>query len=230
MNGAYSVTLVASDASYSPPCLSIKIETLSVTTNTSCVANAGFSVSPSGTPQIWDAFPLFPANVSAAKWSWGDGSSTDSLYVSHTYATAGTYFICLSVTITCGATDSSCMNYAIYRTMHATQNMNMIQVNVINPDAPLGIKNSSLENTVFNLSPNPNNGSFHININGLNSGKTAVTIYNTLGELVYKTEQETLNSSLVKDIQLNQAANGVYFIKITSNGQTLTKKMVVSNN
>jgi hypothetical protein len=197
-----------------------------VTVNSVCVANATFSMSPSGTPQVWNAFPLFPANVTAAQWYWGDGSVSNNLYTIHTYSAAGMYSICLSVTVSCGATAGYCTSYNIYR---SADDMNVITVNVINPSS-VGINNQSAEELNYSISPNPNNGSFHLNLNGLGSGNVNISVYNLVGKLVYQSDNNSNNGALVKDIQLNDAASGVYFIKVASDDKVTTKKVVIENN
>ncbi len=222
--GTYTVVLSAIGASINP-CADSTWQVVTVSTvNPPCVANAGFSLSPTGTPQYWNAFPLYPANVTYATWYWGDGSSSNTLYTSHTYSTAGTYTICLSVNVNCGASDISCYTYAIFR---SSQDQNIITVNVINP-ATVGIKNAEAENVLYSISPNPNSGSFNMNASGLPAGPVKMTIYNIVGAQVYSTEINGNNGSLSKDIQLNEAPNGVYFIHLNADNKTFTKKVIIN--
>lgn len=221
--GTYSVILTAFTSS-----VCVDTAMLVVTISTICpAADATFSLSPTGTPQYWNAFPLFPANVSSAYWTWGDGGTSTSLYTSHTYSAAGMYTICLSVTLTCGSTDTYCFLSNIYR---SSEDMSIVTVNVINP-LTVGINNqSAAESLDYTIYPNPNNGNFNLSINGLPSGAVKVSIYNVVGELVYSAENEASNGSLSKDIRLSGASNGVYFIQVNSNNKVFTKKVVVSGN
>src|SRR5262249_12927167 len=101
-----------------------------------------------------------------------------------------------------------------------TQDMNVITVNVIDPNSvATGVNTSAAENMDYSISPNPNNGSFNLNINHLPSGQPVkVAVYNLVGELVYSTESNAGSSSLSKDIQLNQAS-GVYFVKVNADNK-----------
>jgi hypothetical protein len=200
---------------------------ITVNSNT-CITNANFSLSPSGTPLYWNVIPAAPSNISNAIWSWSDGSTNYTLYTSHTYSAAGTYSICLSVTVNCGVSTSTCSYYSIYRPSVPAHDMSMAHLNVIEA-ATVGIKNTESENDHYSISPNPNNGSFNLSMKGANDGRVNISVYNVVGNLVYQADAETKNGALVKDIQVNQPANGVYFIKVISDHQSFTKKVRIQN-
>lgn len=75
--------------------------------------------------------------------------------------------------------------------------------------------------TVVALYPNPANNSLTV----ANAEGASVAIYNVMGQLVYQTEgissQELLNISSFQ--------TGAYFVKLTVNGQSITKKLMVNN-
>jgi PKD repeat protein len=223
-SGNYNVVLTAVNPTTVPNCLDSVMMPVTVTINT-CVANSSFSLSPTSTPQFWNAFPL-GSNITAASWSWGDGSTSNTLYTSHTYSAAGNYSICLTVTVSCGANSTSCGVYNIYR---STTNTNgIVHVNVINP-ATVGIKNYANESLEYILAPNPNNGEFQLSMKGLGDGSVKVHIYSFDGKLVYESNSDAANGSLIKSIKLENAANGIYFLKVDSDAKTSTQKLVISN-
>jgi PKD repeat protein len=226
-NGTYNVLLTVTNFSTNPVCQDTVIHTVVVTSNT-CVANAGFSLVPTSTPQHWNAFPSAPANVTSAVWSWGDGNTSNTLYTSHIYTASANYQICLSVTVACGATHSTCTTYFIYKPSSGSDNSGIISVNVVDP-AAVGVKNAISTGFDFNLSPNPNNGQFKVNIKGLESGTVNLNVTSFDGKLILQTNAETNNGALVKDIDLGNATNGIYFIKATTGTKTVTQKIVISN-
>ena len=224
-NGVYTVVLSATKSnSLTPGCTNSLSQVITVTT---CIANASFSMTPTGTPQFWNAYPLVPGNVTAASWNWGDNSSSDTLYTTHTYSAAGTYSICLSVTVSCGSTNTFCAPYAIYKSSETNENIDMIQVTVKDP-ATVGIKNVAFEKLDFTISPNPNNGHFNLNIKELNATNVHVSIYNLVGKLVYQTEAEVNGGRLVKEIRLEEFSGGVYFIKLNAGNKLFTTKLIVN--
>lgn len=224
-NGTYIATLTATNFSVSPACASSATQVITVTSST-CNPDASFSMTPSGTPQYWYAVPATSSvNVISAVWYWGDGATTSGLYSSHSYSVAGNYTICLSVTLTCSASATSCYTYYISR---SADDNTIIHVEAVSPDMiATGIKTSE-KNIAYTVSPNPGNGLFNVNISGLTGTKAKVNVYNMLGTLVLETEDNTSNGSLVKDINLENAASGVYFIKVTSNNKEYMKKLIIS--
>lgn len=83
----------------------------------------------------------------------------------------------------------------------------------------IGIQNNVLsEVTLF---PNPTSGILNVNAVEAN---TSIEIFNVIGDKVY-------SNSLVKganSLDLSGLANGAYFVKLNSNGQVTTKKVVLS--
>ena len=220
-NGVYTATL----GIYNPltGCSAYVSQTIAVT-NTACIADAGFVLYQSGTPQVWNAVPFSPVNVSSAVWNWGDGSSINTLYASHTYSAAGMYSICLSVTVACGVSDTFCTSYNVYR---SSEDQGIVQINVIDP-ATVGIKNNSAETISYVIIPNPNGGAFSLKIDGLSNGNTTIQIYDTVGKLIYNESNKTNNGVFSKDIDLTAAANGVYYLKINSDESSVIKKIIVN--
>lgn len=225
-NGTYTVTLTASNASVFPACSDTISQVITVTSNT-CVANANFTLVPSLTPQLWYAIPAATANIANASWSWGDASNSNTLFTSHSYSSAGTYTICLTVTVNCGAVATSCNSYAIYRGTQGSETM--VQVNVISEEELLtGIKNTTANNANFSVFPNPNKGEFKISISGLNNTAVKLTVCDLLGKAVYEQKGESINGTFVKDLQLSELPNGVYFVNINNGDKTLTRKIMIN--
>jgi Pregnancy-associated plasma protein-A/Secretion system C-terminal sorting domain len=79
--------------------------------------------------------------------------------------------------------------------------------------------------TNFSIAPNPNDGTFAIQLKEQND-KFSVLIIDALGRIVYDNEfNQTVD--LVQTIQLDKVLTGIYFVTIESNGETLTKKIVI---
>ncbi len=80
--------------------------------------------------------------------------------------------------------------------------------------------------TTLELSPNPNNGSFTITSN--NPQLKTIHIYNVLGEEVF--HSEIRHPELVEgqkfEIITNDLPTGIYFVKVSSEKEVLTKMMV----
>ncbi len=77
----------------------------------------------------------------------------------------------------------------------------------------------------FSIAPNPNRGTFSIQLKE-QTDKFSVLILDSLGRVVYDNEfNQTVDLS--QTIQLNNALTGIYFVTIESNGETVTKKIIV---
>ncbi|MBA3679904.1 MAG: PKD domain-containing protein [Bacteroidetes bacterium] len=218
-SGAYNVYMSASGSS----CIDSVIQSINVT-GIPCIANSNFTMAPTTTTLVWNATPVSPWNVVAATWNWGDNSTTNTLYTSHTYSASGNYSICLSVTVSCGANSTSCLNQFVYKTS-GSENAQMIYINVIPPaSTPLGIIDNAGEILDWSVYPNPNNGRFEIKLDAATNGIVKIKVYSLIGEMIYETEIDTIN----KTIDLNNISNGVYFIKLNSNNKEFTKKVIIN--
>ena len=74
----------------------------------------------------------------------------------------------------------------------------------------------------INLFPNPNKGSFTINLKALNPLKTLIEVYSINGQLIYSKKAEDTNQT----VNLN-AATGVYLVKIVSENKIINKKIII---
>ena len=219
--GNYNVLLLVSNG---PACADTVIQSINIT-GVPCIANANFTLNPTNTPQFWVAIPAFPWNVTSATWSWGDGSSSNLLYASHTYSAAGMYSICLTVTVGCGSTASACASYSVYK---MSSSANIIQVNVVDPAlVEVGFANYSNDFASFTLYPNPNNGLFSIELIGAGQGLTSIEVADITGRIVYEEKTNTTVQEKSKQIDLHLLPNGIYIVKVQQGNQILSKKLVI---
>lgn len=92
-----------------------------------------------------------------------------------------------------------------------------------NINCTTGLTNSNPEEPIFNIFPNPSNGKVVIELNQVAVEETYVTITDNLGRIV---KHQQLNS-FKNIIDLSEASNGVYFVKINSNTHSVNKKIVL---
>lgn len=80
----------------------------------------------------------------------------------------------------------------------------------------------------FSVYPNPSDGNFIIdlsNASGLSS--SSLQIMNTLGQIVFSSEENISSDKFKKEIKLPQASKGVYFIEIKNSDFDIKKKIVL---
>lgn len=88
-----------------------------------------------------------------------------------------------------------------------------------------GIQNISESQTDIQIFPNPNNGKFTIEMENSSNQNTdfKIEINNVFGQKVYSE-----NISQPKTHQLNlELSDGIYFVKLTSENKTITRKIII---
>jgi PKD repeat protein len=222
--GTYSVELFITD-SINFFCSSASIQTIFV--NAPCLASVNFNMWKDSTQLpaiVWDAIPNYPNNIVSASWSWGDGSMTNGLFPSHTYSAAGMYNICVTISVSCGATATACSNTNIYKLIDGAQNMSAgATVNVVNA-LPTGIKTNDPQSIGLKIFPNPNSGQFEVRVEGLNE-EASVQMYNLLGEKVFESKLESNGS---KKISITDISPGCYLVKIISGDKSANTRIIIT--
>lgn len=90
----------------------------------------------------------------------------------------------------------------------------------IKVNSPLNTTEFSQNN--FVIYPNPTNGNFTINLDKVLNSVAKLEIYSINGQLIFKKEIK----NTVEDVNFN-ASTGIYFVKVTNDFITTTKKIVV---
>jgi PKD repeat protein len=133
-------------------------------------------------------------------WDFGDGNNSTQQNPQHTYASDGTYAVCLTVTDTCG-TDSTCQSITVIGT---------------------GLNPNSAEQQ-FLLYPNPNNGAFNLETPyGLN---LQLSVVDGVGRLVYQTK---FVSETVNPIDLSNFDQGIYLLQVSDGNSSVTKRLMIT--
>ncbi|MBX3162857.1 MAG: PKD domain-containing protein [Bacteroidetes bacterium] len=232
-NGTYLVTLFANASTNSvSPCIDTTAHTVVISniTNT-CIANTTFSLIQANTPHSWYAVVTNTGNVAAAQWSWGDSTANSfGIVVSHTYAAAGNYQICLTVTTTCGTIGTHCSTQ--YLSKSADGSNDIVYINTVTREMleaePTDIKNNAAEAISCIISPNPNSGEFNLNINGITASSAKIQVYNLMGGVIFESINDTHNGNINKTISLENISNGVYFIRVNAGDKIHTQKLVIT--
>ena len=138
--------------------------------------------------------------VDSWSWDFGDGNTSTMQNPNHTYATGGTYEVCLTVTNTCSS-DTYCDSVTV---------------------AP---NTSGLsENWKENLMVYPNPAESVVNIQNLPEGELILEMRNLLGQVVYRS---TIESATQTEISVSRLASGHYNLMIQSKSDVTIKHLVV---
>lgn len=134
----------------------------------------------------------------ANTYSWNTGATTTVVAVSPTVTT--------SYTVT-GTDANGCSNTAT-----VTQNVSTCS----------GLSNLTSAENAVSVYPNPGTGVFYLQANEDSKGSD-ITVINTLGKVVYSSKANSAETKL----DLQTLANGVYFVKISKDGQSVAVKKIV---
>ena len=87
-------------------------------------------------------------------------------------------------------------------------------------------------NNDVNLSicPNPSSGNFIVEwLNGFMAGEVSIDVVNTLGQKVFSFSEKISSSHFKKEMDLTDAACGVYFIEIKTENEFVMKKILIAH-
>ncbi|MBL4709709.1 MAG: choice-of-anchor J domain-containing protein [Flavobacteriales bacterium] len=89
------------------------------------------------------------------------------------------------------------------------------------------IESTGIISTTFSIHPNPTTGQFVIESSGLNNAAATVTVLDINGRVIKRELISNSNSSFSISINLNDSANGVYFITIQDGENLSHQKLIV---
>lgn len=198
--GVYSIGLVATNVTGSN-------SAVNVVTISACPPNAGFNIPAIGclTTAV-SSTNTTTSSITPITYNWSSNpvgaqfSNPTAPAPSITFTATGIYTVSLIATNASGS-------------ITTTQTINISVCNSINENN--GVLNS------ISVFPNPNNGVFSVSTT-LSNDNINYSVTNILGSIV---STGKFNSS--KNIDLSSQSKGIYFITFESNGNKMTKKIVV---
>lgn len=149
-------------------------------------------------------------------WSWGDNSDDTIPYPNHTYAAAGFYTICLTITDSVECTNTYCNSYNLLRPLSTNT---IVSVNVV-PSSSIGIYENS-ESEFLSIFPNPAFTSLIIKFNNTIS-KADIDILNSLGEIEFSNVETRQKTS----IDISKLKSGVYILEVSWDDKVSRHKFI----
>lgn len=96
--------------------------------------------------------------------------------------------------------------------------------------APAACMATSVEESTFlsnlNISPNPSNGSINLSFDQSQMQTTSIEIVDVLGRTVYTENLQKFTGSYSKKLDLTGFNKGIYFVRITSESGSETRKII----
>ncbi|MEZ4771846.1 MAG: S8 family serine peptidase [Bacteroidia bacterium] len=199
------------EVEYESPCG--RAFTFATVSNGSVVA--GFTASDT-TVDISDASSVKFTNTSTGAatylWSFGDGATSTEANPSHNYFAPGDYQVGLS------STSAGLCSDAVAKTIHVTGSY----------PYSVGIEDDVYSFGRIAVYPNPGSGAFNVDLELNRRYEAEIGIYDQLGKQVLSLKKNDYqNDKLVLDI--SEQSNGIYYLKIGVNGQSVVKKLIKYN-
>ncbi|TND00211.1 MAG: PKD domain containing protein [Bacteroidetes bacterium] len=199
--GTYTVCLTIVDSSTS--CTSTFCDTVIIPAQTSCPVT--FTNLNLGLIQTFTASPLSIFNTYS--WDFGDGSPFGTGTVAtHTYATPGTYTVCVTMTTPQNCTSTFC---------------DTVQIQ------PNGINDYAAKQMNLELYPNPAQDYTVIGFDLTAPGTVSVLVYDVLGKQILEVSRERMNAGKqTLTLPLDKLSPGAYTLRVITEGQTATTQLV----
>jgi len=153
--------------------------------------------------QLVVSFTSVAQNATTYSWTFGDGGSSTEQNPIHTYANPGTYSVFLIVSNNCGT-------FVIEQIVVITSGTG---------------EASWIEG--FRLFPNPNTGSFTIEMNGLPQDEVAFVLFDMLGQHIRRETMDFGTGSMLRNFDFGDLAAGVYTLRIQAAGKAMFVKVTV---
>ncbi|PCI96237.1 MAG: hypothetical protein COB15_11125 [Flavobacteriales bacterium] len=213
-NGNFSVVLTINDSI--SQCIDFFIDTVTVTgISNPLLCNAGYVIFPD--TSIYNDVTVLntsSGNNLSYLWDYGDGNSSSLQNPSHSYTSAGPFYLCLTIDDGNGCNDMYCDS--IGKNGVVFNKTGGFTINVISPVA-IGIENERILNSVINIYPNPTSNQLTIDTE---LKLSEITIFDITGKIIMTTNGNT------NTINVTALSDGIYFIKIITEERTITKKFV----
>lgn len=89
----------------------------------------------------------------------------------------------------------------------------------------VGLEEEVINHEIF-VFPNPNDGYFDVELSGFVGGKAEIEVLDFTGRTVLRQKMEAEETFATTKIDMRTAESGAYLVKISTNGQVYTKKIV----
>lgn len=141
----------------------------------------------------------------ATGWSWdfGDGTTSFSQDPTHAFASAGTYYVCLTVTSPDGCFDEFC------------DSVNVVAVSV----------NEQLAGTV-SIYPNPAKDDLQVRHDGGLSGEITVSLFNVIGDKVLENAWDA-STNTAHTLRVQDLPNGTYLLQLSTEAGKYSQQVII---
>ena len=231
-------------------CATTASKIVSISANSGANGRVGvdFSISPSNSQILltndFGFTPSFTNNQSnnpvlycsgSPTWTFGDGASSNHTNIySKVYIAAGTYtvrIVQLTTNTGCYGEASKAVtvlpNPPFIQNQNNLTNQNLMGYQNISAASSTSVLNASKNSADVIMYPNPNKGTFKVQVNNLGADNGELMIVDMLGREVYKSTYTVKSNNDIIEVNGLNIAPGTYHLVLSANGANLVRKSFV---
>jgi hypothetical protein len=201
----------------------------------------GTAIAPNGMslPGIGGNFLLrlngYSANVSGITFQWQKSSSVNGFYTNIAGGTTPDFFTTLLSGITyyrCKVTcfGSGSVSYSNKVSVFGPSHHNLLENSSSATDEKVMIISNGNEGNEIGevlIYPNPTAGVFNLTISNSNFTELTIDVFDIQGKEVYNTVDKNKSNDYTKQINLENIAKGLYYIKLNTTNDVKTQKLII---
>tara|TARA_R110002049_G_scaffold151387_2_gene314968 strand:- start:957 stop:2324 length:1368 start_codon:yes stop_codon:yes gene_type:complete len=223
-SGVYAVTLTSFDSIGN--CTSTYTDSVSISITNPSACSASFTVAKDTTSQF--AVTLFNTSSTASShqyfWDFGDGFTGQGRFPAHQYNSFGSYLVCLTIADTilnCTSTFCDTVGMDSLGNLKAASGFTLVVRNPI----VVGVDENEIAEAI-SVYPNPAVNQVSLDLTNETQVST-VRIVDITGSVVF--QDNNVNGGAIREINVANFKNGLYFIQIQNGDNTQVKKLVKTN-
>ncbi len=222
-NGNFVVVLTINDSIAHTSCVSFFLDTLSITGVGSPLAcQAGFSVYYDSVNSSVNVINSSIGSNLTYSWNFGDGSSSNLQFPTHSYTTNGPFNLCVTIDDDNGCIDTFCDSISNQGVWFRASGFDL---NVKGAE-PNSMTNVDLSQNL-NIYPNPVHDEVHIELTNWPTNGVKIVIRDVSGKQVFTREVAPVSDQETISINTSKWAKGTYFIKVGDGVNVGIEKMVM---
>ncbi|MBI2279732.1 MAG: VCBS repeat-containing protein [Bacteroidetes bacterium] len=222
-DGTFVVVLTINDTTYESSCVDYYLDTINVTgVPIPLQCNAGFVFYPdAATGNITVVNSSTGTNLTYL-WSFGDGDTSTLQFPNHTYATAGPFYLCLTIDDGAGCVDMYCdsigENGVVFNKAAG------FTINVIAPPVITGLENNLELNSLVKIYPNPNTGLFTIEKTYGFNKEVGVRLLDVTSKLILDKLIPIGKQKI--EIDITNYGKGIYYLQLIVEDEIFVKQII----
>jgi hypothetical protein len=149
------------------------------------------------------------------EWGFGDSGLSFDVSPCHEWTALGSF------TVTMTADSAGCQ-------LVKTDVVQIIQGTCVPSDSCVSGIAEDLLNSLISIYPNPNSGVFTVDMTDVKAENAVINVVNMQGQTVFAHTFSKLNADVKKNIDLSDAATGIYLVNIQVDGTKVSRQIHIS--